>query len=94
VRAGGPVRVPGVNMEEDEVSPLTMVGKECEIKASLGGMDLFRTALDLISAGKVQPERMVTRVIGLDEVDEVCQTLGTAGNDEVKVLVAPGKVSS
>lgn len=94
VRAGGQVMVPGVNMEEDEVSPLTMVGKECEIKASLGGMDLFRTALDLISAGKIQPERMVTRVIGLDEVDEVCQTLGTAGNDEVKVLVAPGKVSS
>jgi hypothetical protein len=37
---------------------------------------------------------MVTRIIGLDEVDEVCQTLGTSGNDDVKVLVAPGKVSS
>jgi len=94
VRPGGQVMVPGVNMEEDEVSPLAMVGKECEIKGSLGGMDLFRTALDLIAAGKIQPERMVTRVIGLDEVDEVCQTLGTSGNDEVKVLVAPGKVNS
>jgi (R,R)-butanediol dehydrogenase/meso-butanediol dehydrogenase/diacetyl reductase len=90
VRPGGQVMVPGVNMELDEVSPLTMVGKECEIKASLGGMDLFRTALDLISAGKIRPETMVTRVIGLDEVDEVCQTLGTSGDNNVKVLVAPG----
>ena len=91
VRAGGQVMVPGVNMEEDEVSPLTMVGKESEIKGSLGGMDLFRTALDLIAEGKIQPERMVTRVIGLDEVDETCQTLGTAADDNVKVLVAPAK---
>jgi len=94
LRPGGQVMVPGVNMEEDEVSPLAMVGKECEIKGSLGGMDLFKTALDLIAAGKIQPERMVTRVIGLDEVDEICQTLGTSGNDEVKVLVAPAKVNS
>lgn len=93
VRPGGQVMVPGVNMELDEVSPLTMVGKECEIKASLGGMDLFRTALDLISAGKIKPETMVTRIIGLDEVDEMCQTLGTRGDDNVKVLVAPGKAA-
>ncbi|MBI2764660.1 MAG: alcohol dehydrogenase catalytic domain-containing protein [Chloroflexi bacterium] len=91
VRPGGQVMVPGVNMELDEISPLTMVGKECEIKASLGGMDLFRIALDLIAEGKIRPEAMVTRVIGLDEVDEVCQTLGTRGDDNVKVLVAPGK---
>ena len=91
VRPGGQVMVPGVNMELDEVSPLTMVGKECEIKAALGGMDLFRTALDLISAGKIRPETMVTRIIGLDQVDEVCQTLGTAGDNNVKVLVAPGR---
>lgn len=91
VRPGGQVVLPGVNMDLDEVSPLTMVAKECEIKASLGGMELFRTALDLIAAGKLQPEKMVTRVVGLDEVDEVCRILGTADNDDVKVLVAPGK---
>lgn len=91
VRPGGQVVVPGVNMELDEVSPLAMVAKECEIKASLGGMDLFRTALDLIEAGKIRPEVMVSKVIGLDEVDAVCQTLGTRGDDNVKVLVAPGK---
>lgn len=89
VRAGGQVMVPGVNMDVDEVSPLTMVGKECEIKASLGGMDLFRPALDLIAAGKIRSESMVTRIVRLDEVDEVCQTLGTRGDDNVKVLVAP-----
>ena len=91
VRPGGQVMVPGVNMELDEISPLTMVGKECEIKGSLGGMDLFRTALDLLTAGKFRPEAMVTRIISLDKVDEVCQTLGTRGSDDVKVLVAPGK---
>jgi hypothetical protein len=32
---------------------------------------------------------MVTRIVSLDEVDEVCQTLGTRGDDNVKVLVAP-----
>lgn len=91
VRPGGQVVVPGVNMELDDVLPLTMVGKECEIKASLGGMDLFGTALDLLAAGKIRPEAMVTRIVGLDEVDGICQTLGTRGDDNVKVLVAPGK---
>lgn len=91
VRPGGQVMVPGVNMEADEVSPLTMVGKECEIKASLGGMDLFRTALELLAKDSIRAEAMVTKVIGLDELDEVCQTLGTRGDNNVKVLVAPGK---
>jgi (R,R)-butanediol dehydrogenase/meso-butanediol dehydrogenase/diacetyl reductase len=91
VRPGGQVMVPGVNMELDEISPLAMVGKECEIKASLGGMDLFGVALDLLSTGKMSPETMVTRTISLEEVDEVCQTLGTRGDDNVKVLVAPGR---
>jgi len=91
VRPGGQVMVPGVNMEPDEISPLALVAKECEIQASLGGMDLFRTALDLLAAGKIRPEAMVTKIISLDEVDEVCQSLGTAGDDNVKVLVAPGR---
>jgi threonine dehydrogenase-like Zn-dependent dehydrogenase len=68
-----------------------MVGKECEIKASLGGMDLFGVALDLLATGKMSPEAMVTRTISLEELDEVSQTLGTRGNDDVKVLVAPGR---
>jgi (R,R)-butanediol dehydrogenase/meso-butanediol dehydrogenase/diacetyl reductase len=89
VRPGGQVVVPGVNMEDDEVSPLAMVGKECEIVGSLGGADLFATALDYLAAGHIRVEPMVSRIIGLDEVDEVCQTLGLPGSDEVKVLVAP-----
>jgi (R,R)-butanediol dehydrogenase/meso-butanediol dehydrogenase/diacetyl reductase len=89
VRPGGQVMVPGVNMELDEISPLAMVGKECEIKASLGGMDLFATALHLIQDGKIAADRLVTRIIGLDEVDEVCQVLGTSQSSDVKVLVAP-----
>lgn len=93
VRPGGQVVLPGVNMDLDEVSPLTMVAKECEVKASLGGMDLFRTALDLIAAGKIRPEAMVTRIIALEEVDEVSRTLGLPGSDDVKVLVAPGRSS-
>jgi threonine dehydrogenase-like Zn-dependent dehydrogenase len=68
-----------------------LISKECEIKASLGGMDLFRIALDLLAAGKIRGEPMVTRIIGLDEVDAVCQQLGTRGDDNVKVLVAPGR---
>jgi (R,R)-butanediol dehydrogenase/meso-butanediol dehydrogenase/diacetyl reductase len=91
VRAGGQVMVPGVNMEDDEIAPLAMIAKECEIKASLGGMDLFPVALDLLASGRIRGEPLVTRVIGLDEVDAVCQELGTARNDDVKVLVAPGR---
>jgi threonine dehydrogenase-like Zn-dependent dehydrogenase len=48
-------------------------------------------AEDDLAAGKIKPEGMVTKIIGLDEVDAVCQMLGTRGDDNVKVLVAPGK---
>ncbi|HJN93137.1 MAG TPA: alcohol dehydrogenase catalytic domain-containing protein [Dehalococcoidia bacterium] len=89
VRPGGQVMVPGVNMEPDEVSPMTMVGKECEIKGSLGGGDLFDTALEYLAACKIQSEPMVTKIVSLEEVDEVFQSLGTPANDAVKVLVAP-----
>jgi (R,R)-butanediol dehydrogenase/meso-butanediol dehydrogenase/diacetyl reductase len=89
VRPGGQVMVPGVNMEPDEVLPITMIMKECEIKGSLGGGDLFETALEYLAAGKIRSEPMVSRVISLEEVDDVFQSLGTPANDAVKVLVAP-----
>lgn len=89
VRPGGQVMVPGVNMEPDEIQPGTLLMKECEIRGSLGGGDLFRAALDYLAGGQIQVESMVSRVIGLEEVDEMFQSLGTAENDAIKVLVAP-----
>lgn len=89
VRPGGQVMVPGVNMEADTISPLTLVAKECEVLGSLGGADLFQTALDYLAAGLLDVEPMVTRIASLDEVDEVFQVLGTNASDDVKVLVAP-----
>lgn len=89
VRPGGQVMVPGVNMEPDEIAPITLINKEAEIKGSLGGAHLFQTALEYLAAGKIRADTMVTSVVGLDEVDDVFQTLGTAQNDAVKVLVAP-----
>jgi (R,R)-butanediol dehydrogenase/meso-butanediol dehydrogenase/diacetyl reductase len=89
VRPGGQVMVPGVNMEPDEVSPMTMIGKECEIKGSLGGGDLFDTALEYLATGKIRAEPMVSRIVSLEEVDEVFQSLGAPASDAVKVLVAP-----
>ncbi|GAB4324167.1 MAG: (R,R)-butanediol dehydrogenase [Dehalococcoidia bacterium] len=94
VRPGGQVVVPGVNMEDDTISPLTLIGKECEILGSLGGGDLFQTALDLLAAGRLDVEPMVTRIATLEEVDEVFQVLGTNASDDVKVLVAPNGLES
>lgn len=90
VRPGGQVMVPGVNMEDDEVSPLAMVGKECEIVGSLGGGEQFATALEYLARGLINVAPMTSRVIGLEEVDDVFQTLGLPGSDDVKILVAPG----
>lgn len=89
VRAGGQVMVPGVNMDEDSVSPLAMVAKECEIAGVLGGDDLFETALDYLAAARLDVQPMVTRIVSLEEVDTVFQVLGTGASDDVKVLVAP-----
>jgi (R,R)-butanediol dehydrogenase/meso-butanediol dehydrogenase/diacetyl reductase len=89
VRPGGQVMVPGVNMEEDEVSPLTMVGKECEIVGSLGGGEQFATALEYLAAGRINVKPMITRVASLEDVDEIFQSLGLPGSDDVKVMVAP-----
>ncbi|MFQ5381422.1 MAG: zinc-binding dehydrogenase [Dehalococcoidia bacterium] len=89
VRPGGQVILAGVNYEPDAVAPLVLVGKECEVKAILGGGDLFGHTLDLIAAGKLQTEPLVTRVVGLEDVDSVTTELGRPGCDDVKVLVAP-----
>lgn len=61
VRPGGQVVLAGVNAEADEISPLTLVAKECEITASLGGADIFRRALDLMAAGRIETAPMVSQ---------------------------------
>ncbi len=91
VRPGGQVMVPGVNMEDDEISPLAMVGKECEIVGSLGGGELFADVLGMLSRGLIDVEPMVSRIVSLHELDAVLQELGTPECDDIKVLVAPGQ---
>ena len=52
----------------------------------------FEAVIDAISQGKIQPKGMITKVIGVDEVDEGFKALVEDKENQVKILINVGKL--
>jgi (R,R)-butanediol dehydrogenase/meso-butanediol dehydrogenase/diacetyl reductase len=86
---GGQVVVLAVNISGDSVWPFVWVTKEVEIVPCLGyTIDEYTECAAMISSGRVDVSRMVTRRIGLDDTDDAFAAL-LEGTAEGKVLVTP-----
>jgi len=83
----GQVMVVGVCMEADEIQPLQCIIREVEVSFALGYDPAdFDEAIVALASGKIKPQRMVTDIIGVEELPEMFQTLRHPG-DHAKVLV-------
>ena len=49
----------------------------------------FAEAVDLLAAGRVPAEPLITGIVGLDRAEEMFQMLTAAGNTHLKVLLGP-----
>lgn len=83
----GRVVVVGVNRGEDVILPRVAIRKELALQFVLGYQrEDFALVLDLLAQGRIEADRMITRVIGLDELPETFERLRRPGPD-AKVLI-------
>ena len=86
-RRGGRVVVLGVCMEDDSFRPVQAMNRELDLKFSLGlEPGEIDTAIDMLAAGRVSTEPMITHVIGLDELPDAFAALSRP-SDQTKVMV-------
>lgn len=89
VRGGGQVVLLAVNLKGDAVYPFTWVTKEAQIIGCLAyTIAEYAECAAMIGDGRVDVAPMVTRRVGLEEVDETFFAL-LDGPPEGKVLVTP-----
>lgn len=87
---GGRVALVGIPKTSPPIDAARLVLYERSLIASLGyAHDLPRVAA-MIAAGHIDPERLITRAIGLEETPGELERLATAPNGDIKVLIEVG----
>jgi 2-desacetyl-2-hydroxyethyl bacteriochlorophyllide A dehydrogenase len=88
-RPFGRITVVGVCMTEDKLTPVAGIFKEINIQFVLGySKPDWRLVLDLLRSGRIDPGKMITHVIGLDQLPEAFEALRKP-TTQIKVLVRP-----
>jgi len=91
VAPSGRVILLGVLEEPVEISQLLLMFKEAEIRSSFAYRPGdFDEAIDLISAGRIPVERLVTARAPLERAHEMFAELERPGTEHIKVLLKPG----
>jgi 2-desacetyl-2-hydroxyethyl bacteriochlorophyllide A dehydrogenase len=86
----GRIVVVGVCRGEDTIFPRVALRKELSIQFVLGYThDEFAMVLDMLASGRLDATKLITGVIGLDQVPAMFEALRKPG-DHAKVLIDPG----
>jgi 2-desacetyl-2-hydroxyethyl bacteriochlorophyllide A dehydrogenase len=88
-RTQGRVVVAGVCAEPDPFLPIVALLKELTVRFSVYYRpDEFRAVVDALATGRLDPAPLVTRTVGLTDLDDAFSSLATSPTD-LKVLVDP-----
>jgi (R,R)-butanediol dehydrogenase/meso-butanediol dehydrogenase/diacetyl reductase len=88
-RPFGRIVIVGVCMVEDRFLPLSAIFKELNIQFVLGyGRPDWRTVLDVLDSGRVDPRPMITDEVSLDQLPSSFEALRKP-TTQIKVLVRP-----
>ncbi len=88
VKMGGRVMVVSLAWEPVDCLPVEWVGREVEIKACYGTLNSeWLISIALLEEKKIQTKPMITRIIGLKEIQEVFQELLKPDTSQVQVVV-------
>ena len=88
VRWGGRVMLVALAWEEVNCLTVDWVGREVEMKAVYGCLNSeWLISLALMEQKKIATKPMITKVIGLEEIQAIFQELLKPGNDLVQVVV-------
>jgi len=90
VKKGGVVTLVGMLEKTMELEMLNVVTEEIEIKGSYGFTSRdFKSALDLISAGKLNARSLITHVFPLDHIKKGFEILAKREKGAIKVVIQP-----
>jgi 2-desacetyl-2-hydroxyethyl bacteriochlorophyllide A dehydrogenase len=91
VRSRGVIVLLGVLEEPVEISQLVMMIKEAQMRASFAyRRDEFEEAVELLRAGRLPAEQLITRKVPLEQAQAMFELLGDPGTEQIKILLAPG----
>jgi (R,R)-butanediol dehydrogenase/meso-butanediol dehydrogenase/diacetyl reductase len=90
VRPLGRVVLVGIALEALDIQAPTIVFKEAELVGALTYRRAeFAEAIELLAAGHVPSEPLITDVVALERAEETFQILTAPGNTHLKVLLKP-----
>jgi (R,R)-butanediol dehydrogenase/meso-butanediol dehydrogenase/diacetyl reductase len=85
----GRIVVVGVCMVQDNFLPVAAVSKELNFQFVMGYTRAdFDYVLDHVDAGRIDVEKLITTIVGFDELPDVFEELRT-GSGHTKVLIKP-----
>lgn len=86
----GRVVLVGIALEALSIPATAVVFKEAELVGALTyRRSEFAEAIDLLAAGRIPADALITDVVGLERAEEMFQTLTAPGNIHLKVLLKP-----
>ena len=91
VKWGGQVMVVSLAWEPVDCLPVEWVGREVEMKACYAHLNSeWGMALSLMAQGRIRTQPMISRVIGLDDIDSTFRELLRPETDLIQVVVKCG----
>ncbi len=90
LRPLGRLLLVGLALEPLDLAAPPIVLKELSIRGVIAyRRSQFQAAIDMLAAGAIPIDQLITEVVPLAEAEEAFQALSTRGNDKVKILLAP-----
>jgi len=91
VRSCGIIVLLGVLEEPVEISQLVLMIKEAQLRSSFAyRRDSFREAIELLIAGAIPAERLITATVPLERAQEMFERLEDPATEDIKILLEPG----
>ena len=91
---GGEIVVVGFCTKPDSLVPSAALVKELDLTFSIGETKAdFQFVVDMLAAGRIQPDPMITRVVSFDELPAAFEALKTT-SDQCKVILDPEAIES
>jgi (R,R)-butanediol dehydrogenase/meso-butanediol dehydrogenase/diacetyl reductase len=90
VRSRGVIVLLGVLEEPIEISQLVLMIKEAQVRASFAyRREEFEEAIELLAAGRLPADRLITRTARLEEAQSMFDLLSDPQTEQIKILLSP-----
>jgi (R,R)-butanediol dehydrogenase/meso-butanediol dehydrogenase/diacetyl reductase len=90
LRPLGRLLLVGLSLTPLDLAAPPIVIKELEIRGVIAyGRAQFQAAIDMLAAGAIPVDELITQVVPLAEAEAAFQALTAPGSEKVKILLAP-----